>query len=386
MAIDIPVVVLAGGIGERIKILTSGKPKTLLSLVGKHIVEYVLNNLVGIGVRHVYMVINNPKDFEDIAVRYGKYLEIELIQQKKPDIEGAIISAKDSIHRDFVLLYGDIIAPRDMYQELFSTYIENRYSVVLVPEEDVESYGTAVLDESGSIERFIEKPIHGYQSLYVVGGAYILPKEFIEYVESYGNITEALNTINNRYRLKPCIWSGWWIDVEYPWDLLRASLYILQQIDRSSISSNAKISPNAVIEGPVIIEDDVEIDHYAIIKGPVYIGRKTYVGSHSLVRSYVSIEGDTTIGSYTEIVWSSIQKNTTIGSRSYIGFSVIGFNSVIEPGVITLNILPEEIKIARSFKITRRGREYVKIGAVIGADTRINAYRVLKPGEEVSKL
>lgn len=386
MAIDIPVVVLAGGIGERIKILTSGKPKTLLSLVGKHIVEYVLNNLVGIGVRHVYMVINNPKDFEDIAVRYGKYLEIELIQQKKPDIEGSNNFCKDSIHRDFVLLYGDIIAPRDMYQELFSTYIENRYSVVLVPEEDVESYGTAVLDESGSIERFIEKPIHGYQSLYVVGGAYILPKEFIEYVESYGNITEALNTINNRYRLKPCIWSGWWIDVEYPWDLLRASLYILQQIDRSSISSNAKISPNAVIEGPVIIEDDVEIDHYAIIKGPVYIGRKTYVGSHSLVRSYVSIEGDTTIGSYTEIVWSSIQKNTTIGSRSYIGFSVIGFNSVIEPGVITLNILPEEIKIARSFKITRRGREYVKIGAVIGADTRINAYRVLKPGEEVSKL
>ncbi|MEM3980904.1 MAG: NTP transferase domain-containing protein [Ignisphaera sp.] len=75
MAIDIPVVVLAGGIGERIKILTSGKPKTLLSLVGKHIVEYVLNNLVGIGVRHVYMVINNPKDFEDIAVRYGKYLD-----------------------------------------------------------------------------------------------------------------------------------------------------------------------------------------------------------------------------------------------------------------------------------------------------------------------
>lgn len=76
---------------------------------------------------------------------------------------------------------------------------------------------------------------------------------------------------------------------------------------------------------------------------------------------------------------------TSIGSRSYIGFSVIGPNSVIEPGVVTLNIVSEEIKIARVIKISRRGREYTKLRAIIGANTRVEAYRILKPSEEIFK-
>ncbi|MEM2512152.1 MAG: hypothetical protein QXX61_03350, partial [Ignisphaera sp.] len=82
--------------------------------------------------------------------------------------------------------------------------------------------------------------------------------------------------------------------------------------------------------------------------------------------------------------WSSIQRNATIGSRSYIGFSVIGERCTIEPGVVTLNIVPDNVRIARAIKTERRGREYVKLGAIIGYNSRIKAYIVLKPGEVVS--
>lgn len=382
--INVPVVVLAGGVGERIRVLTKGKPKALLNLVGKHLVEYVLDNIAKLGFKDVYIVVNNPRDFEDIAVKYGKHLKLEFIQQRKPGIEGAIISIKDVVKNDFMLVYGDVVAPTDMYRELVYLYTVGGYGVVLIPEEELEPYTVAKLRETSTIDIFINKSdIIETTGLYAIGGAYVLPKEFIDIVESYNNFVDALNSINKNYKLRPCIWSGWWIDVEYPWDLLRATLYILYRLDKTIISSNARIASTSTIEGPIIIDDDVEVDHYAIIKGPAYIGINSYIGSHTLIRSYVSLEGDNVVGSYTEIVWSSIQKNVTIGSRSYIGFSVIGEGSIIEPGVITLNILPERMRIARAVRVERRGREYVKVGAIIGCRSRVKAYTVLKPCEVI---
>ena len=378
------VAILAGGIGERIRVLTGGTPKALLRLAGKHIIEYTLESLIGLGVRHVLMVVNNQRDFEDIAVKYGKYLEIEMIRQQRPEVEGAIATLKDHIRGDFMLLYGDVIAPPDMYSELMAVYRDGAYSVILVPEEELEGYVLAKLANSTTIEYFSDHLTGDKIGLYAVGGAYILPREFIDIIEAGTTITEALNQINNKYRLRPCIWSGWWIDIEYPWDLLRATLYVLHSLGRSILSSSSKISSKAVIEGVVVIEDDVEIDHYAVIKGPVYIGKKSYIGSYSLIRSFVSLEGGNTVGSYTEIVWSSIQRNVSIGSKSYIGFSVIGENSVIEPGVVTLNLVPEEMRITRAIKVERRGREYIKLGAIIGCNTRVKAGTVLKPGAVIA--
>jgi len=383
--LDIPILILAGGSGERMKILTGGKPKTLLRLVGKYLVEYSLENVVSLGGKEVFLVVNNPKDFEDIAIKYGRKLKIELITQRKPGIEGAILSAKDYINSDFVLLYGDIIAPPNMYRELLHMYYYGgEFGVVVIPEEETESYVVAKLHSITSIDAFIEgSAATNMPGLYVVGGAYALPREFLDTLESHNNILSALNEINSRFRLRPCIWSGWWVDTEYPWDLLRASLYVLYHLEKSMISRDAVISPNAIIEGPVIIEDGVEIDHYAIIKGPVYIGAKSYIGSHSLIRNYVALEGENIVGAHTEVVWSSIQKRASIGSKSYIGFSIVGENSVIEPGVVTINIVPEKMKIARAIKTERRGREYVKLGAIIGYNSRVSAYSILKPGETV---
>lgn len=383
--IKIPVVILAGGIGERIKVLTGGKPKALLHLIGKPLVEYTLENVVKIGAKQVLLVVNTPKDFEDIAVKYGKYLEFELIQQRKPGIEGAAISIRDFIRGDFILLYGDVIAPVDMYKELITVYESGGYGIVIVPEEEVEAYAIVRLDTTGSINSFTEGSTSiGGDGSYVVGGAYVLPREFLEILELQENFIETLNIVNAKYKLKPCIWSGWWVDIEFPWDLLRATLYLLHQMNSSIINSSARISSKAVIEGPVIIDDDVEVDHFAVIKGPTYIGKKSYVGTHTLIRGYTSLEGENVVGSYTEIVWSAVQRGASIGSRSYIGFSIIGENSVIEPGTITLNIIPDGVKVARAIRMEKRGREYTKLGAVIGTKTRVKAYTILKPGEVIS--
>ena len=122
---EITALILAGGAGERIKLITGGKPKTLLKLAGKYIIEYVLDNIRNSGITRAIMVVNDPREYEDIAIKYGKYMQIDLVPQKLPEIEGAILSVKDMIRSDFMLIYGDIIAPSDMYKELLYMYISN---------------------------------------------------------------------------------------------------------------------------------------------------------------------------------------------------------------------------------------------------------------------
>ena len=379
----IPVVVLAGGVGERIRVLTGGRPKALLGLAGRYLVEYVLDNVAELGLTEVYVVVGNPRDFEDVAVKYGRRLRLELVQQSKPGVEGAVESARDVVGGDFLLVYGDVVAPVDMYRELLDLAAAGEYGVVLVPEEELEQYTVARLRDPTTVEGFSAAVEPGAVGYYAVGGAYLLPGEFLEYVGAYGSLTDALNAVNRRFRLRPCVWSGWWVDVEYPWDLLRATLYVLDRLDRAVISGSARVARTATVEGAVIIDEDAEVDHYAVIKGPVYIGRNCYIGSHTLVRNYVSLEGDNVVGSYAEVVWSSIQRGATIGSRSYIGFSVVGEGSTVEPGVVTLNVVPERVKVSRPVRVERRGREYVKLGAVVGRGARVRAYTVLKPCEIV---
>ncbi len=380
----VPVVVLAGGVGERIRVLTGDRPKALLSLAGRYLVEYVLDNLAELGLTEVYLVVNNPKDFEDVVVKYGRKLRLELVQQRGVEIEGAMESVKGIVSGDFLLAYGDVVAPVDMYRELADVLLRGGYGVVLVPEEEVEQYTIARMRDSTTVEEFSRATeVAGAAGYYVVGGAYLLPREFVDLVEAYGSFTEALNATSRRYRLRPCIWSGWWVDVEYPWDLLRATLYVLHKMDRAVVSSSARVAHTSTVDGAVVIDEEAEVDHYAVIKGPAYIGRKCYIGSYTLVRSYVSLEGDNVVGSYSEVVWSSVQKGATIGSRSYVGFSVVGESSTIEPGVLTLNVVPEHVKVSRPIRMERRGREYVKIGAVIGRGARVKAYTVLKPCEVV---
>jgi glucose-1-phosphate thymidylyltransferase len=343
----IPVVVLAGGVGERIRVLTGGRPKALLGLAGRYLVEYVLDNVAELGLTEVYVVVGNPRDFEDVAVKYGRRLRLELVQQGKPGVEGAVESVRGAVGGDFLLVYGDVVAPVDMYRELLDLAAAGEYGVVLVPEEELEQYTVARLRDPTTVEGFSAAVELGVVDYYAVGGAYLLPGEFLEYVGAYGSLTDALNAVNRRFRLRPCIWGGWWVDVEYPWDLLRATLYVLDRLDRAVISGSARVARTATVEGAVIIDEDAEVDHYAVIKGPAYIGRNCYIGSHTLVRNYVSLEGGNVVGSYAEVVWSSIQRGATIGSRSYIGFSVVGEGSTVEPGVVTLNVVPKRAKVSR---------------------------------------
>ncbi|ADM27324.1 Nucleotidyl transferase [Ignisphaera aggregans DSM 17230] len=379
------VVVLAGGKGLGMQKLTLGQSKLFVKIVGRPIVEWVLTNLYMAGLKRVVIVTDRPSLFEDITIRLGDKMMFDVRIQREEEIVGAIKEAGDAISKGALVVYGDTIVPYTAYRYILDVYRERRQPVLLVvPEEDVSRYGAIYMDSYGYIEKFIEKP-KAVDTSYVFGGIAILNEGIVKLIESGKSLDESINSyIERGGRIYAAIWSDWWIDIDYPIDILKAIYYLLNDLREKRISGKAKIASTAVIEGPVVIEDNVEIDHYTVVKGPCYIGRNSFIGTHSFIRPYTDIEDGATIGSYTEISWSLISSRVTIGRGSFIGFSVIGEEAIIEPEVKTNLLIREysEDVMAKAMKVKARGYEYLKAGSVIASRTRVPMGTILRPGEE----
>lgn len=376
--------ILAGGEGREMKPLSEGYPKTLLKLLGKPIIGYVLDALVDLGIRSTIIVVNNVELFRKELSEYADKIEIQFIKQRKPEVEGAIISASNLIDEDeiFLLAYGDVIVPKEAYRILLNSYIDRDGdgAILITPQRELSTYGLPMINEEYVLTSIIEKPKEKYEVEYAVAGAYVLPGKFIGLLEESMDVTITINKLAKEMRIVTALWSGWWVDVGYPWDLITATENLLREVNSTIISKDAEISPRTIIEGPVIIDSKAVIDHNAIVRGPVYIGRNVYVGTGSLIRNYASIERDSIIGAYAEISRSIIQPGVSIGRLSFVGDSVVGMNSVIEPSVTTLNVLPSGVEVSRLHPVKIRGKTLSKLGAIIGNNSRVRAHTKIYPG------
>lgn len=130
----------------------------------------------------------------------------------------------------------------------------------------------------------------------------------------------------------------------------------------------------------MIIDEGARIDHGAIIRGPVYIGRNAYVGNNALIRNNTSLEEESVIGADAEITESLIGYRATVGRGSFIGSSIVGDESTIEPGVVTLNVLPSGVEVSHLSPVIIKGKSIAKLGAIIGPKARVGANSVIYPG------
>lgn len=208
------------------------------------------------------------------------------------------------------------------------------------------------------------------------GGIMLIPNKASRLFEG-SSLRSALASIAAEFKIGVAVWGGKWFKVEEPLDLVEALELVMPEA--TYISAGAKVSPTAVIEGPVHVEAGAEIDHYAVIKGPAYIGENAFIGAHALVRNFSDVEEGSVVGSSAEITHSLVGPRSTIGRGSFISYSVVGEGAVVEPGVLTKSVLREGRERLKPIEV--RGRELYKLGALIGKGARIEAGSILKPGE-----
>ena len=242
-----------------------------------------------------------------------------------------------------------------------------------------QEFGIATLDDRGFITKILpDPPKDENDANYIFAGASILPGEFFDILKEEKKLTKALaRLLKEQRRICASVWQDEWTDVGYGWDLLNANKNLFVGLDYARIHKSAKISPSAHISGLVIIEEGVIIDHNAEIVGPCYIGKNVYIGTNSLIREFSCIGEECSIGYSVEIKNSVIQPRTKIGRLSFVGDSVIGENVVIGSGVTTMNVLRDEELHKAPQQI--KGREYHKLGSIIGPNSTIGSNSVIKP-------
>lgn len=174
-----------------------------------------------------------------------------------------------------------------------------------------------------------------------------------------------------------------WHAVKYPWHILALTERFLSSIAASSLHPTAVVHPQACVEGNVVLEEGVQILPFATVKGPCYIGHHSVIGTTCLVRS--SIVGERcVIGFGSEITRSCLHSSVWTHS-TYLGDSVVGANVAFGAGTITANFRLDEGFISSNIRGEPLDTHVKKLGAIIGANTRIGVGVRFAPGVKVGE-
>lgn len=356
--------------------------KYLLRIIGKPIINYVIEGLRSIRVSEIYILTDSERLSRYLREFWGEVFEENTILTSRNKLSKALVELRDMMGKITYILIanGELIVDNSAYKFIIETHTTSGVDGVFltVPVTDSETYTTVLLEYN--LVKDVLLPPESTKSSIAYGGLSILPINILDYIAEYNDLYLALKRVIGESKIIQAAWNRPWVLVKYPWDILLANRMLLNELKIKRISTTAKIAPSAVIEGPVIIEDNAVIDHNAVIKGPAYIGRETLIGMGAFIREHSSIEDNVIIGAYSEIKRSSIQVYANISSWCFIGDSIVGVSATIGPKVTTLNVLPSGIKISRLHPVRVKGRTLTKLGAIIGTGARVGACTVLYPG------
>jgi len=177
--INIPVVIMAGGKGTRLKPITNVIPKPLVPVGDKTIIEIIMDQFESIGCSKFYMSVNYKADMMKYYLsQINHHYDIEFFMEDKPlGTIGSISLLKGKINTPFFVSNCDSINEQD-YRYVYDYHINNHndMTIVTMVKSFKIPYGVIETGEDGLMVALREKPEQTYQ---VNTGVYILNPELI---------------------------------------------------------------------------------------------------------------------------------------------------------------------------------------------------------------
>jgi UDP-N-acetylglucosamine diphosphorylase/glucosamine-1-phosphate N-acetyltransferase len=313
-------VILAAGEGKRVRPLTRNRPKAMIPVTNRPIIEYVIEALLKNGIREIIVVVGYRKEQ---VTRFLNQLDVPVevvVQNKQLGTGHALLAAEPRIRDNFLLLPGDnYIDPSSIAR------IMNHPNAILVKEHPNPSNFGVVMLSDGYVTGIVEKPAHA-ASFMVSTGIYSLTREIFAHLEGHNNLTEAISTMLGEGIKIKGIPADDWQDAIFPWDLLKMNRRLLRNI---SPAREGVISKEAVIQGSVRIGKGTTIGPNTVINGPVIIGNDCAIGPNCCIMPNTSIGSRGIVEPFTFIGNSIIMDDTSIGSHSRILDTVIGERCVL---------------------------------------------------------
>jgi len=177
-------IILAGGLGTRLRPLTDKTPKPLLPIKGKPIIQYAIENLKKHEITNIILGISYHADKIKEYFGDGKQFGVNInysVEEEPLGTGGAVKQAAKDISDAFILLWGDNLTDIN-FSEMLKVHKRNnaKLTIALTPREDVEHFGVAKLDEE-KIITFVEKPKReDAPSNLINAGAFIINPDILD--------------------------------------------------------------------------------------------------------------------------------------------------------------------------------------------------------------
>jgi len=202
-SINLPVVIMAGGKGSRLKPLTNVIPKPLIPINDKTIIEEIMDRFVEYNCHQFYLSVNYKAElikyyFDNL--KNEKYI-IDYFQEAKPlGTAGSLSLLKDKIHTTFFVSNCDVLIDQD-YSEILKYHeeSENLITVISTLKHYSIPYGTIETTKGGVLTRLEEKPELTFQ---INSGMYLLQPELLNEIpeNKFFHITDLIDEVMNSGR------------------------------------------------------------------------------------------------------------------------------------------------------------------------------------------
>ncbi len=348
--------ILAAGQGTRVRPLTKTVPKPMIPILGKPVMEYLVEHLERHGVREIMVnLAHNHHKIEDyfgdgrrwgveIGYSYEGAVEHGEIVPKPVGSAGGMRRIQDFggfFDETTVVICGDAIVDLDITAAVQEHKVKGALASVVtleVGQEQVSEYGIVVRDEEGRVQYFQEKPKPSEaKSNLASTGIYIFEPQVLDLVppgksfdvggELFPLLVEkGLPFYAQRHSFD-------WIDIgritDY-WAVLQRVLkgeVTQMQIPGKQVRPGVWVGLNTSVDwdkvditGPVYIGSGTRIEAGAIVRGPTWIGHGCHIRSKALVQSSILFEY-TRVGQGQHFVDKVMSPNYCVDSHGHANYA-----------------------------------------------------------------
>jgi mannose-1-phosphate guanylyltransferase/phosphomannomutase len=353
---------MAGGEGTRLRPLTARQPKPMLAMANRPMAEHIIELLRRHGIDEIVLTVaflaNTVRTYFGDGSEFGVHIDYA-VEESPLGTAGSVRNAARLLGDEpFLVISGDVLTDIDLSSLVaFHQSAGATATLALKAMENPLEFGIVITDESGRIDRFLEKPSWGEVFSDTINtGIYVLHPEVVEAIpegrpsdfssEVFPDLLEAGKPLYG------FVAESYWEDVGTLDAYLRAHHDIL--------AGEVAVTLDGFLLRPgVRIGEGVEIDPSATVAGPALLGDNCRIGPGATVGEYTVLGAGTTIRENAHVEHSVIHDNVYLGANVDARGCVIGRSTDLRGGV------------------------HVSQGVVIGDGCHIGAGAVLHSGVRI---
>jgi len=351
---------MAGGFGTRIQPLTNSRPKPMLPIMNKPMMEHTMLTLRDLGITEFIVLLYFKPEIIQGYFKDGSEFGIKItyiVPDNDYGTAGAVKLAEKYIGEDnFIVISGDLVTDFD-FQKIFDYHEEkkSKLTITLTSVENPLEFGVVIANDEGRIEKFLEKPSWGEVFSDTINtGIYIIEHEILKYIPKNENFDFGKDLfpllMREGVELVAGYADGYWRDVGNPESYRDVHEDILTGKVNFNISGKATYYPDGVLYSDEIYDLDKSVE----IIGTVVLGKNILLGEGVKLNNVV-IGDNVTINKHSKIrnsvIWDSVKigKNTKLDNCVICNNNSIGKNVTAKAGLI----LAENCEIGQLVQIEK---------------------------------